>query len=300
MTVITVSITGSVITDAKQRNICNVLMLEQLVGCVLLKCAFDSKNVMEQDLERMLQGKTLMVYLYLLKKKESSGIREVQRELGLSSPSVAEYQIEKLIGLGLASRDNYGRVFVTRKVKVKALEQYVSFGRFTVPRMAFYATVFALVPVLLFAFDSWNIYAVIVSAAAAGIFSIEAWKMWKFSLYEKATKDGVSEKTGSVMLVMPSVAALAVGLAAAVFMSGYVQSQPPVQALVQPIPGSSAVQPTIEEVVDISRQKVAIAEKGVAPAMAAMMLAGVGAAGFLAYTLVSNRCKNPVLVAEQN
>ncbi|NOJ27574.1 MAG: hypothetical protein DA330_06145 [Nitrososphaera sp.] len=275
-------------------------MLEQLVGCVLLKCAFDSKNVMEQDLERMLQGKTLMVYLYLLKKKESSGIREVQRELGLSSPSVAEYQIEKLIGLGLASRDNYGRVFVTRKVKVKALEQYVSFGRFTVPRMAFYATVFALVPVLLFAFDSWNIYAVIVSAAAAGIFSIEAWKMWKFSLYEKATKDGVSEKTGSVMLVMPSVAALAVGLAAAVFMSGYVQSQPPVQALVQPIPGSSAVQPTIEEVVDISRQKVAIAEKGVAPAMAAMMLAGVGAAGFLAYTLVSNRCKNPVLVAEQN
>lgn len=298
MTVITVSITGSVITDAKQRNICNVLMPEQLAGCVLLKCAFDSKNVMEQ--ERMLQGKTLLVYLYLLKKKESSGIREVQRELGLSSPSVAEYQIEKLIGLGLASRDNYGRVFVTRKVKVKALEQYVSFGRFTVPRMAFYATVFALVPVLIFVFDGWNIYAVIVSAATAGIFSIEAWKMWKFSLYEKATKDGVSEKTGSVMLVMPSVAALAVALAAAVFMSGYVQSQPPVQALVQPIPGSSAVQPTIEEVVDISRQKVAIAEKGVVPAMAAMMLAGVGAAGFLAYTLVSNRCKNPVLVAEQN
>ncbi len=298
MTVITVSITGSVITDAKQRNICNVLMPEQLAGCVLLKCAFDSKNVMEQ--ERMLQGKTLLVYLYLLKKKESSGIREVQRELGLSSPSVAEYQIEKLIGLGLASRDNYGRVFVTRKVKVKALEQYVSFGRFTVPRMAFYATVFALIPVLLFAFDSWNIYAVIVSAAAAGIFSIEAWKMWKFSLYEKATKDCVSEKTGSAMLVMPSVAALAVALAAAVFMSGYVQSQPPVQALVQPIPGSSAVQPTIEEAVEISRQKVAIAEKGVAPAMAAMMLAGVSAAGFLAYILVSNRCKNPVLIAEQN
>jgi hypothetical protein len=34
--------------------------------------------------------------------------------------------------------------------------------------------------------------------------------------------------------------------------------------------------------------------------MAVMMLAGVGAAGFLAYILVSNRCKNPVLIAEQN
>ena len=68
------------------------------------------------ELERRLAGKTLQVYLYLQKKKESSGIREVQRDLGLSSPSVAEYQIEKLIEMGLAGRDSYARVYVTRKV----------------------------------------------------------------------------------------------------------------------------------------------------------------------------------------
>jgi predicted DNA-binding transcriptional regulator len=43
------------------------------------------------ELERRIAGRTLQVYLYLQKKKEASGIREVQRDLGLSSPSVAEY-----------------------------------------------------------------------------------------------------------------------------------------------------------------------------------------------------------------
>src|SRR5881628_755613 len=96
----------------------------------------DDQNI---ELERRLAGKTLQVYLYLQKKKESSGIREVQRDLGLSSPSVAEYQIEKLVEMGLAGRDSYARVYVTRKVKVKAMASYINFGRFTVPRLAFYA-----------------------------------------------------------------------------------------------------------------------------------------------------------------
>ena len=47
------------------------------------------------DLKRKLSGRTLQVYLYLLKKKLPSGIREIQRDLLLSSPSVAEYQVAK-------------------------------------------------------------------------------------------------------------------------------------------------------------------------------------------------------------
>ena len=46
------------------------------------------------------------VYLYLLKKKAPSGIREIQRDLSLSRPSVAEYQVAKLVELGSASKDN--------------------------------------------------------------------------------------------------------------------------------------------------------------------------------------------------
>ena len=40
-------------------------------------------------IEFELRGKTLKVYLYVLKQGKPVGVREVQRELGFSSPSVA-------------------------------------------------------------------------------------------------------------------------------------------------------------------------------------------------------------------
>src|SRR2546429_8458 len=109
------------------------------------------------DLERKLQGRTLQVYLYLMKKKGPSGIREIQRDLYLSSPSVADYQVDKLTELGLVSRDSYGRVVLVRRVKVKALDSYVNFGRFTVPRLAFYAALFSSVAALYALFAGPNL-----------------------------------------------------------------------------------------------------------------------------------------------
>jgi hypothetical protein len=257
----------------------------------------------EKDLERRLQGRTLQVYLYLQRKRDPSGIREIQRDLGLSSPSVTEYQIEKLIGMSLVSRDNYGRVFVTRKVKVKALEQYVDFGRFTVPRLAFYATVFSAIPLLLFLMDAWNVYATAVSAAAAAIFWIEAWKMWKYSLYERAVKKAEdSEEQHHWTLVVPGAAALAVALAAAVFLSQYVQTQPALAVYpAQPIPSQGGNQPTIEEVIEMSKQKAVLADSSTmtGPVTAAMLFAGAAVIGFVAYVLVRYRCERPVLMAEQ-
>lgn len=258
----------------------------------------------ERDLERRLQGRTLQVYLYLQRKREPSGIREIQRDLGLSSPSVAEYQIEKLMGMSLVSRDNYGRVFVTRKVKVKALEQYVDFGRFTVPRLAFYATVFSAIPLLLFLVNALNVYAVAVSAAAAAIFWIEAWKMWRYSLYERAVRkaEGSEEQHHSWAFVVPGAAALAVALAAAVFLSQYVQTQPALAVYpAQPIPSQEANQPTIEEAVEMSKQKAVLADNSImtGSVTATMLFAGAAVMGFVAYLLVRYRCEKPVLMAEQ-
>jgi hypothetical protein len=139
------------------------------------------------ELEQKLQGRTLKVYLYLQRKGEPSGIREVQRDLGLSSPSVADYQVEKLVEMGLASRDSYGRVSITKHVKVKELQSYISLGNFTVPRLAFYASIFtAIVPLYVaFNLDSLSLYGVAVPAVAAGIFWYEAVKMWKLALLER-------------------------------------------------------------------------------------------------------------------
>ncbi|NIM45531.1 MAG: hypothetical protein GTN80_07805, partial [Nitrososphaeria archaeon] len=47
--------------------------------------------------ESELKGKTLLVYWYLIKERgDSVGVREIQRALKFSSPSVASYHLEKL------------------------------------------------------------------------------------------------------------------------------------------------------------------------------------------------------------
>lgn len=188
------------------------------------------------SIERRLQGRTLQVYLYLQRKREPSGIREVQRDLGLSSPSVAEYQVEKLVEMGLASRDGHGRVSCTgNKVRVKALSPYVSFGRFMVPRLAFYATVFSAIAALYASFSfgggAASLYGVAVPASAAAVFWLEAWKIWKHFCCE-GQPQGVAAKgrQGSAAAddhfwasLMPGMAAVAVFAAAIVFLFYYVE-----------------------------------------------------------------------------
>jgi DNA-binding Lrp family transcriptional regulator len=49
----------------------------------------------------ILEGKTLKVYRYLFKVGRPQGIRDIQRGLNFSSPSVAEYHVKKLLSMGL-------------------------------------------------------------------------------------------------------------------------------------------------------------------------------------------------------
>ncbi|HZT34798.1 MAG TPA: hypothetical protein VFA15_02685, partial [Nitrososphaera sp.] len=69
-------------------------------------------------IEEQLKGKTLQVYMYMIKRKEPVGVREVQRDLDFSSPSVANYHIDKLVQLALVGQDEYGRYYIIQKVQV--------------------------------------------------------------------------------------------------------------------------------------------------------------------------------------
>jgi hypothetical protein len=241
----------------------------------------------DADIGRKLSGKTLQVYRYLQRKKEPSGIRKVQRDLGLSSPSVADYQIEKLVGTGLAAKDRHGRVFVTRKVRVKALDSYVSLGRFSVPRLAFYASVFSAVSVLYALFDlsSLSVYGVAVPAAATAVLWLEAWRMWRFSLIERAQSPGPSERHALFRMLLPSIVAVAVLASAGAFLFQYTQQSSPV-----PVPVNAQYETesrlTPEESTEMSHQKV-VAAGGTSsvsePVMTGMIFAGAGVAGFLVY-----------------
>jgi predicted transcriptional regulator len=59
------------------------------------------------------RGNTLKVYLYLLRQGPSE-LRDVQREVGLSSPSLASYHLGKLSEAGFVKQDEHGRYFAVK------------------------------------------------------------------------------------------------------------------------------------------------------------------------------------------
>jgi hypothetical protein len=67
----------------------------------------------------------------------------VQCDLGFSRPNVANYHIDKLVGIALADQDEYGRYFVVQRVQVGVLQAFVNIGGLTVPRLSFFAAFFA-------------------------------------------------------------------------------------------------------------------------------------------------------------
>ncbi len=93
---------------------------------------------MVRDLSE-LKGRTLKVYLYLLGRGEAIGVRELQREMGFSSPSIAHYHLEKLREMGVVSKDHSGRYRASEKIDVDILRMFVMLGGRLIPRFFFYA-----------------------------------------------------------------------------------------------------------------------------------------------------------------
>lgn len=131
-----------------------------------------------------LRGNTLRVYVYALKKRKV-GVREVQRALLMSNPSLAQYHLSKLKDMGLVSQTD-GEYEITNEVKVDVMRDFLRVGTLIVPRFIFYAvfvSVFAAylsfvaypyfqyVPLL-----EWFSGALIVAALAFWYEAIRAWR----------------------------------------------------------------------------------------------------------------------------
>ena len=85
-----------------------------------------------------LKGNTLRVYTYLFK-VQRSGVREAQRSLGFKSASLAQYHLDKLVSLGLATKDETGNYFLAKEIKIEALEQFLKIGTYLIPRFVLYS-----------------------------------------------------------------------------------------------------------------------------------------------------------------
>ncbi len=128
-----------------------------------------------------LSASTVKVYVFLLKKGESAGVREVQRAMGFKSPSVAYYHLNKLIELELVKQDQYGAYLAERKVDASALGPFLLLGSIIVPRFVFYAAFFTtfLAGYLLVYRLGASVEVISVSALASLFFWIEAALAWR-------------------------------------------------------------------------------------------------------------------------
>lgn len=112
------------------------------------------------------------------------GVREVQRSLGLSNASLAQYHINKLAEMGLLQEDG-GEYQVVGEVKVDVLKDFTRLGRILIPRFVFYGVFFTVFAVYLglVAAGSYasepiiGLFAVLLGLASV-IFWYEALRAW--------------------------------------------------------------------------------------------------------------------------
>jgi len=136
------------------------------------------------EIESELKGKTLLVYWFMLKSQSSPvGVREIQRSLGFSSPSVAAHHLDKLLSLGLIEKNLRGEYFLTREVKVGVLTFFTRLGRFMIPRYLFYSVWFStmlIVYLVLYGQSGGihNLVAIVFGVSACLILWFETIRLW--------------------------------------------------------------------------------------------------------------------------
>lgn len=138
----------------------------------------------EEELEYALRGKAWRVYWLLLKKGKPMSVREVQKALRFSSPSVAQHHLEKLRELGLVVKHEAGGSYnLIGEVKIGVLRHFVKLGRLVFPRYLFYAlfsTTLTLMYILLFmqTLNRESIFTAMFCTLVSTIFWYETARIW--------------------------------------------------------------------------------------------------------------------------
>jgi hypothetical protein len=134
--------------------------------------------------ESEIHGTTLRVYWYLFKSSGSVGVRETQRALSMSSPSIALYHLEKLRELGVVDKDSGGDYVLKQQVQIGSLKSFLKVGHLILPRYLFYA-IFLTTAVAVYSVGAVlqtgtvEPAGIVLGAAGAAISWYECLRMWK-------------------------------------------------------------------------------------------------------------------------
>ncbi len=148
------------------------------------------------ELKEKVSGKTWDVYLYILTSRDPVGIRDVWRSLKLSTPSLAQYHVNKLVEMGLVEQTRDGKYVVEEMIQAGLLRGFILLRGRLVPRLVFYAafTLGLLASYLIlwpFSWDFRDLVVLSISLMSTAAFLVEGYVLMK------GLKGGLEESEGS-------------------------------------------------------------------------------------------------------
>ena len=137
-----------------------------------------------EEVRSKLKGTTLRVYWHLIRSGKPTTIRRLQRSLGLSSPSVASYHLEKLMDMDLVKKNVSGDYELKKTVSLEAMSSFVRISHLMIPRYMFYTTFFfTLLIVFIVGYASslsqQGVFALVFGVSGLIITGYETWRQWR-------------------------------------------------------------------------------------------------------------------------
>lgn len=137
------------------------------------------------EFDYKLRGKAWKVYWLLLKSGRPMSVREVEKALRFSSPSIAYHHLEQLIHIGLVEKQEIGGNYaLVSEVKIGVLRHFIKLGRLMFPRYFFYAlfsSAFYVTYLTLFLenLTRENLFIIAFGAMVSVVFWYEAIRFWR-------------------------------------------------------------------------------------------------------------------------
>ncbi len=133
---------------------------------------------------KRIYGKTLDVYLCILTSEGSMGVRDIWRKLGFSSPSLAQYHINKLLDLRLIEADFEGRYRINDQESIEALRSFLLLRGMLIPRLTIYSALLIGLIVSYISFWPWrgdfrDLTVMFIGMFSASAFLFEAVKQYR-------------------------------------------------------------------------------------------------------------------------
>jgi len=135
--------------------------------------------VSSKDSVETLKGTSLDIYRFMLTSNKPVGIRELARELDLSSPSVAQHHLIRLEEMGLVKRE-WGNYAINKVV----LQNHIKINHLLIPRPTIYLLFVIgalLIELAAYPAVSLQVYliALFIQITVVAIFIYETIKIWQ-------------------------------------------------------------------------------------------------------------------------